>query len=51
MIILGVILLIIGAIAAIKVLWIIGIILIVIGVILALMGMAGRQVGSRRHYF
>jgi len=50
-IILGVILLIIGFIASIPVLWTIGIILVVIGVALELLGMAGRAVGGRRHYY
>ncbi len=51
MIILGVILLIIGFVASIPVLWTIGIILVVIGVALELLGMAGRAVGGRRHYY
>jgi hypothetical protein len=51
MIILGIILLIIGFIAGIAILWTIGIILVVIGLVLALLGMAGRTVGGRRHYY
>lgn len=51
MIVLGIILLIIGFVAKIAVLWTIGIILLVIGVILALLGMAGREVAGRRHWF
>ncbi len=51
MIVLGIILLVIGFIAAIPILWTIGIILVVIGAILALMGMAGREIGGRRHYY
>ncbi len=51
MILLGVVLMIIGFIAAIPILWTVGIILVVIGVILALMGSMGRAVGGRRHYF
>jgi hypothetical protein len=51
MIILGVILLIIGFIAAIPIAWTIGIILVVVGLILALLGSAGRMVGGRRHYW
>jgi Family of unknown function (DUF6131) len=51
MIILGIILLIIGFIAGIAILWTIGIILVVIGLVLALLGMAGRAVGGRRHYY
>ncbi len=48
---LGVILLIIGFIAHIAILWTIGIILLVIGLILALLGMMGRSVGGRAHYY
>jgi hypothetical protein len=33
------------------VLWGIGVIVLVIGVILALLGMMGRSVGGRRHYY
>ncbi|MBJ7596000.1 MAG: hypothetical protein JF886_14305 [Candidatus Dormibacteraeota bacterium] len=51
MIILGIILMVIGFIAAVPILWTIGIILIVIGAILELMGATGRAVGGRRHYF
>ena len=51
MIILGVILLIIGFIAKIPILWTIGIVVLVIGLILALLGMMGRAVGGRAHYY
>ncbi|MDQ6818903.1 MAG: DUF6131 family protein [Actinomycetota bacterium] len=51
MITLGVILLIIGLIAKIAILWVIGIVLLGIGLILVLLGMVGRAVGGRRHYF
>ena len=51
MITLGIILLIIGFIAKIAVLWVIGIILLVIGLILVLFGAMGRAVGGRRHYY
>ena len=51
MILLGVILLIIGFLAKIAILWTIGIILVVIGAILALLGMMGRAVGGRAHYY
>ena len=51
MITLGIILLIIGFIANIAVLWVIGIILLVIGLILVLLGSIGRAVGGRRHYY
>ena len=51
MIALGVILLIIGFVAKVAILWSIGILLLVIGVVLALLGMMGRAVGGRRHYY
>lgn len=51
MIALGIILLIVGFIAKIPILWTIGIILVVVGAILALLGMAGREIGGRRHYY
>lgn len=51
MITLGVILLIIGLIAKVGILWTIGVILLVVGVILALLGMMGRAVGGRRHFY
>jgi hypothetical protein len=51
MIILGIILLIIGFIAKIAIVWTIGIIVLVIGLILLALGMAGRAVGGRRHYY
>ncbi len=51
MIALGVILLIIGFLAKIAILWTIGIVLVVIGLILAILGMMGRAVGGRAHYY
>jgi uncharacterized membrane protein HdeD (DUF308 family) len=51
MIILGLILLIIGLVAAIPILWTIGVIVLVVGLILALLGATGRAVGGRRHYY
>jgi hypothetical protein len=51
MITLGIILLIIGFIVGIPILWTLGVILLVIGLILAVLGMAGRSVGGRRHYY
>ncbi len=51
MIILGVILLIIGAIANISILWTIGIILVVIGAILWILGAMNRPVMGRRYYW
>lgn len=51
MIVLGVVLLIIGAITNIAILWTLGIIAIVIGLILALLGAFNRPVGARRFYW
>jgi hypothetical protein len=51
MIVLGIVLMVIGFIAAVPILWTLGIILVVIGAILALMGGMGRAVGGRRHYY
>lgn len=51
MIILGLILLIIGAIAGISILYTIGIILILVGAVLWILGATGRAVGGRKHYW
>jgi hypothetical protein len=51
MIVLGLILLIAGFLTKIPILWTVGIIVLVIGVVLALLGMAGREIGGRRHWF
>ncbi|MCK8677673.1 MULTISPECIES: DUF6131 family protein [Streptomyces] len=51
MIILGLILLIIGAITGISILWTIGVILLVIGAVLWILGAVGHAVGGRKHYF
>jgi hypothetical protein len=51
MIILGIILLVIGFVATIPIVWTIGIIVLAVGLILMLLGVAGRQVGGRRHYW
>lgn len=51
MIILGIILLVLGFVFAIKILWTLGIIVLVIGAILAILGATGRAVGGRKHYF
>jgi len=49
---LGIILLIIGLlVASLKILVTIGIVLLVVGVVLALLGMGGRAVGGRRHWW
>jgi hypothetical protein len=51
MIILGLVLLVIGFIAHIAILWTIGIIVLVIGLIFAVLGLAGREIGGRRHWY
>jgi len=51
MIVLGIILLVIGFIAKIAIVWTIGIVVLVIGLILAVLGLAGREVAGRRHWF
>jgi hypothetical protein len=51
MIILGIILLVIGFIAAIPILWGIGIIVAVVGLIFMVLGSTGRAVRGRRHYY
>jgi hypothetical protein len=51
MIVLGIVLLIIGFIAKIAIVWSIGIVVVVVGAILALLGVAGREIGGRRHWY
>jgi uncharacterized membrane protein HdeD (DUF308 family) len=51
MIIIGLVLLLIGALASIPILWTIGVILVIVGVVLLLLGRNGRQVGGRAHYW
>jgi hypothetical protein len=51
MIILGLVLMLIGFIAKIPILWSVGILVALVGVVLMLLGMAGRQIGGRRHYY
>ena len=51
MIILGLVLLILGAIFDISILWTLGIILVLIGVVLWLAGSMGHSVGPRAHYW
>jgi purine-cytosine permease-like protein len=50
-IVVGIILMVIGFIAKIAVLWSIGIAVLVIGLVLLLLGMMGREIGGRRHYY
>lgn len=51
MIALGVILLIIGFVAKVSIIWILGVVLVVAGAVLAVLGMGGREIGGRRHWY
>ena len=51
MITLGLILMLIGLIAAIPILWTVGLVLLVVGAILMVLGRSGRKVGGRAHYW
>ena len=51
MLILGLVLLILGAVLHVPILWTIGIILIIVGAVLWIAGSAGRQIGPRAHYW
>ncbi len=51
MIILGLVLLILGAVLDISILWTIGLILALVGVVLWLAGSMGHTVGPRAHYW
>jgi len=51
LIILGLIVLVIGILAGIHILFVLGAILLVIGLILLCLGYAGHELGGRRHYW
>jgi hypothetical protein len=51
MIILGIVLLVIGFLTKITILWTIGIVVAVIGLILLVLGLTGRAVGGRKHWY
>lgn len=51
MLVLGVILLIIGFIAAVHIIWILGIIAVVIGAAVAIAGFLGHEIGGRKHIY
>lgn len=51
MIIFGLILLLIGFVAAIPILWTIGMIVLIVGLVLWAMGTMGHSVRGRRHYY
>ena len=51
MIVLGIVLLIIGLIAKVAILWLIGLVLAVVGVCLVALSALGHAVGGRRHFY
>ena len=51
LIVLGIILLIIGFIAAVHIIWILGIIALVIGAVFAIAGFLGHEIGGRKHVY
>ena len=51
MIVLGILLLIIGFVAHIGILWLLGIVLLVLGAVFAVAGSTGHMIGGRRHYY
>ncbi len=51
MIVLGIVLLIIGFIAAVHIIWILGIIALVVGAVVAIAGFAGHEIGGRKHIY
>jgi hypothetical protein len=51
MIIIGIVLLAIGFIAAVPILWTIGIVVLLIGLVFLILGSLGHAVGGRRHVF
>ncbi len=51
MIVLGIILLVIGFIAAVHIIWILGIIALVIGAVFLVAGFLGHEIGGRKHIY
>ncbi|GLF97011.1 hypothetical protein [Streptomyces yaizuensis] len=51
MIVLGVVMLVVGAVTQLSLLWTVGVALVAIGLVLWLLGAAGRAVAGRRHYW
>ena len=51
MIVLGIVLLVIGFIAAVHIIWILGIIALVVGAVFAIAGFAGHEIGGRKHIY
>ena len=51
MVVLGLILLIFGAVLKISILWSLGVIILIIGLVLWVLGAMGHAVGGRKHYY
>jgi hypothetical protein len=51
MILLGVVLLVIGFVFTVPIIWTLGIVLVILGAVLALLGMGGREIAGRRHWY
>ena len=51
MIVVGIVLLLLGALLAVPLLWTLGIVLALVGVVLWVLGAAGHAVGGRAHYW
>jgi Family of unknown function (DUF6131) len=51
MIVTGLVLILLGALLGIGILYTVGIVLLVVGAILMLLGMTGRAIGGRSHYW
>jgi len=51
MILLGILLLIIGAIAGLSIFWALGVIMVVVGVVVAIAGHSGHKVSGRSHWY
>jgi hypothetical protein len=51
MILLGILLLIIGAIAGLSVFWTLGVVIVVVGVVFAIAGHSGHKVAGRSHWY
>jgi uncharacterized protein DUF6131 len=50
-IVLGIILLVVGRIAGVHIIWILGIIALVIGAVFAIAGFLGHEIGGRKHIY
>lgn len=51
MILLGILLLIIGAIAGLSLFWVLGVVIVVVGVVFAIAGHSGHQLAGRSHWY